>query len=179
MLVFAAGGDKVFDGTTATTLTGLVGNPAGVTLVAGPGSSADYDSPEVGDNKSITFTGYTLGGSNAGAFALPVNCCGTVVSHTTGDITAAVTPPPVTPPPVTPPPVTPPPVTPPPGTTPPPPGEPIFISPPPVILPPSPPPTLVVVPPESPTPLVLVETPVPEEVPPYVAPVFAPKPYRN
>lgn len=164
MLVFAAGGDKVFDGTTTTTLSGLVGNPAGLTLVAGPGSSANYDTPEAGNNKTITFTGYTLAGSSSGAFALPVNCCGPVVAHTTGDITpTGTTLPPVTPP----------------ASTPPPPGQPIFGIQPPVILPPLPPQTLVVVPPESPTPLTLVvETPVPEEVP-YVAPVFAPKPYRN
>ncbi len=197
MLVFAAGGDKTYDGTTTTTLTGLKGNPVGVTLVAGPGSSANFTSADPGANRRITFTGYTLAGTNAGAYALPVNCCGPVVGHTTGTIVATgpttpppVTPPPVTPPPVTPPPVTPPPVTPPtgtplpgtrPGATPLRPGTPLFgIQPPGVVLPPTPG-TLVVVPPESPPTLALVETPLPvEEVPPpQVVPVRAPKPYRN
>ena len=93
MLVFAAGGDKVFDGTTTATLAGLKGNPVGVTLAAGPGSSANFTSPDAGANKRITFTGYTLAGPTAGAYALPVNCCGPVVAHTTGTITAATAPP--------------------------------------------------------------------------------------
>ncbi len=200
MLVFAAGGDKTFDGTTTATLTGLRGNPTGVTLVAGSGSSANYTSPDPGANKRITFTGYTLAGSDAGLYALPVNCCGPVVASTTGSILAAavpppvvpppvtpppVTPPPVTPPPITPPPVTPPPVTPPPvtppGATPPPPGNPVFGIPPPRVGTPPPPGTLVVVPPVSPpTMTMLVVQPPSEEVPPpYVAPVRKPKPYRN
>ncbi|MDQ3287730.1 MAG: filamentous hemagglutinin N-terminal domain-containing protein, partial [Pseudomonadota bacterium] len=84
MLVFAAGGDKEFDGTTTTTLSGLKGDPQGVTLVAGPGSNAEYDSPDVGTDKSISFSGYTLGGADAGLYALPLNCCGPVLAHTTG-----------------------------------------------------------------------------------------------
>ncbi|MHB8911597.1 MAG: two-partner secretion domain-containing protein, partial [Lysobacter sp.] len=98
MLVFAAGGDKTFDGTTTTTLAGLKGDPAGVTLVAGPGSSANFTSPDPGANKRITFTGYTLAGTNAGAYALPVNCCGPVVASTTGTIMAAGGGPPPPPP---------------------------------------------------------------------------------
>ena len=173
MLVFAAGGDKTYDGTTTTTLAGLKGDPVGVTLVAGPGSSANFTSPDPGANKRITFTGYTLAGTNAGAYALPVNCCGPVVAHTTGTIVAAVTPPPPPPPP--------PPVTPPPVSPPPPPGTPLFGIPPPAVVLPPPPGTLVVVPPVSPPTLTLVETPPPaEEVPPpQVVPVRAPKPYRN
>lgn len=187
MLVFAAGGDKAFDGTTTATLAGLKGDPVGVTLVAGPGSSASYTSPDAGANKRITFTGYTLAGTNAGAYALPVNCCGPIVASTTGTITAPppVTPPPVTPPTVTPPPVTPPPVTPPPvvppGTTPPP-GTTVLGVPPPGVTLPPPPGTLVVLPPDSQPPLVLAVTAPPpqeDEVPPYVPPVRKPKPYRN
>ncbi|WP_211368460.1 filamentous hemagglutinin N-terminal domain-containing protein [Pseudoxanthomonas gei] len=177
MLVFAAGVDKPFDGTTNTTLSGLKGNPDGVTLVAGPGASANFDTPAVGTGKAITFTGYSLAGTNAGAYALPVNCCGPVVAHTTGTIIAAA-PPPVTPPPVTPPPVTPPPVT-PPVTTVPPVGPPLFVTPPLPGLPPLPPETVVDVAPEVQPPQTLVVTPVPVEVPVYVAPVRAPKPYRN
>ncbi|HEY9399902.1 MAG TPA: filamentous hemagglutinin N-terminal domain-containing protein, partial [Luteimonas sp.] len=87
MLVFATGGDKTYDGTTTTTLTGLKGDPLGVILVGGPSATANFDSPEAGVNKGITFTGYTLAGVNAGAYALPFNCCGPVVAHTTGTVT--------------------------------------------------------------------------------------------
>ena len=89
MLVFASGGDKGYDGTTATTLDSLKGNPAGVTLLAGPGSTASFDSADAGAGKTITFTGYTLGGPNAGAYALPTSCCGPIAARTTGTITAA------------------------------------------------------------------------------------------
>lgn len=189
MLVFAAGGDKTFDGTTTTTLAGLKGDPIGVTLAAGPGSSANFTSPDEGANKRITFTGYTLAGTNAGAYALPVNCCGPVVASTTGAIAAAPpappapVPPPVTPPPDTSPPVTPPPgTTPPPGSRPPPPGMPILgVLPPPVVLPMQPG-TLFVVAPRTQPPLTLEEASPPEMTelpPPYVAPVRKPKSYRN
>lgn len=143
MLVFADGGDKVFDGTTTATLLGLKGNPPGVTLVAGPNASAEYTSPDAGGNKRITFTGYTLAGENAGAYALPVNCCGPIVASTTGTISPAA-PPPTTPPPTTPPPTTPPPTTPPPTTPPP-------TTPPPTTPPPTtPPPTTPTTPPTTP-----------------------------
>ena len=201
MLVFAAGGDKAFDGTTTTTLSGLKGNPVGVTLVAGPGASANFTSPDAGANKRITFTGYTLAGSNAGAYALPVNCCGTIVTSTTGTITAAappvtpppVTPPPVTPPPVTPPPVTPPPVTPPPVTPPPPPAvPPPTVAPPPTGTPvfgittpndaPTTPESLVDVTSDASPRMALVETPAAppvEQTPVWKPPVRKPKPFRN
>jgi filamentous hemagglutinin family protein len=115
MLVFPDGADKVYDGTTTATFSGLKGSPAGVTL-EGSGT-ANFDTAEVGTDKTITFSGYTLGGADANNFAFATPCCGSGDQRTTGDITA-VTPPPVTPPPVTPPPVTPPPVTPPPVTPP-------------------------------------------------------------
>lgn len=88
MLVFPAGGDKVFDGTTATVLSSLKGLPAGVSLVAGPGSAANFDTAAVGLNKTISFTGYTLAGADADDFALATACCGPIVSRTTGNITA-------------------------------------------------------------------------------------------
>jgi hypothetical protein len=90
MLVFASGGDKAFDGTTAALLSGLKGAPAGVTLVAGPGSSATYDSADVGANKVITYNGYSLGGPGAVGYALATNCCGPISARTTGNITPAV-----------------------------------------------------------------------------------------
>ena len=89
MLVFAAGGDRVFDGTTTTLLSGLINGPAGVTLIRGPNATANYSSPAVGANRGITYTGYTLGGDNPGLYAFANNCCGPIASHTTGTITAA------------------------------------------------------------------------------------------
>ena len=125
MLVFP-GAEKDFDGTTGVTLSGFnstptSGLPIGVTLIAGPGATANFDTSAVGDDIGVTFSGYSLGGPNAAAYSLPVACC-TATLRTVGTIVAAtppVTPPPVTPPPVVPPPVTPPPVTPPPVTPPP------------------------------------------------------------
>jgi large exoprotein involved in heme utilization and adhesion len=179
MLVFAAGGDKPFDGTTATTLTGLKGDPIGVTLLAGPNSAANFDSADFGTNKHITYTGYTLGGPYADAYALALNCCGAVVAHTTGTIA----PPPGAPPPTTTPPPTntpPPPHRPPPTTLPPPPGTTVLGVPPPVtIIPPPPPGTVINVVPVAPPPVTLAVTTPPKKVVHYVAPVRVPKPYRN
>lgn len=89
MLVFADGGSKTFDGTTTTTLTGLKGNPTGVTLIAGPGSTANFDTAAAGLNKRVTYSGYTLGGANATDFALAENCCGPVLANTTANIAGA------------------------------------------------------------------------------------------
>lgn len=174
MLVFAAGGGKTFDGTTATVLAGLKGNPAGVTLVAGPGSVANFDNPDVGIGKTISFTGYTLAGPNAAAFALPVACCGPVVAKTTGDIVPAPLPAPVVPVPV-------------PLVTPQ--FSPFVVAP--FLL--RTPTTLLVVAPVAPAPVDLVvvqaETPPAPEAPraatieappaPYVPPVRPAKPFRN
>jgi filamentous hemagglutinin family protein len=109
MLVFADGASKTFDGTTVTTLTGLKNAPAGVTLIAGAGATANFDTSAIGVSKPVTFTGYTLGGPNAGKYALAVTCCGPKVILTTANIIA---PPPVIPPVIPPvlPPVAPPPV---------------------------------------------------------------------
>jgi hypothetical protein len=87
MLVFPDGGDKAFDGTTATVLSTLKGLPAGVTLVAGPASAANFDTADVGVNKTISFTGYSLAGANAGAFAFATSCCAPIASRTTGNVT--------------------------------------------------------------------------------------------
>ncbi|MDB5365152.1 MAG: filamentous hemagglutinin family outer membrane protein [Rhodospirillales bacterium] len=144
--------DKVFDGTTAATLTGFkssvaTGAPTGVTLVAGAGSTAVFDTASVGTNTGITFSGYSLAGASAGNYAFAASCC-TAGFKTSANITAAaVTPPVVTPPVVTPPVVTPPVVT-PPVVTPP-------VVTPPVVTPP------VVTPPTSTTPPVVPTTSIP------------------
>ncbi|MCG2594973.1 filamentous hemagglutinin N-terminal domain-containing protein [Ramlibacter sp. XY19] len=180
MLVLASG-DKTFDGGTTTVLTGLKGNPAGVTLVAGPGSVANFDTAAVGTAKAIAFTGYTLAGPDAANFALPVACCGPAVAKTTGAILAAVVVPPA-PPPVVVPPAPPPGVVPPTPAPPPvvvPPAPPAVVVPPPVVVPPAPPPVIVppvpvvVVPPVPvapvPVPVVIVPPPVVVVVPPAAA----------
>ena len=117
MLLFPDGG-RVFDGTTATTLTGFrttaaSGLPGGVNLVAGPGATATFDSATVGADVGITYSGYSLTGPDAGNYALAGSCCVSTF-RTRGTIAPAPVTPPVTPPVV--PPVTPPvvpPVTPP------------------------------------------------------------------
>ncbi|MDO8297888.1 MAG: filamentous hemagglutinin N-terminal domain-containing protein, partial [Caulobacter sp.] len=115
MLLFPDG-SKVFDGTTAAVLTGFlgVGVPDGVTLVAGSGSSAVFDSSAVGTGIGITYSGYTLGGANADQFALAGSCCVSTF-RTTGTISASSPPPPPPPPPPSPPPPPPPPSPPPPS----------------------------------------------------------------
>ncbi len=90
MLVFPDGADKAFDGTTTAVFTALKGTPAGVSLVAGPGAAAAFDTPGVGVAKTVTFTGFTLAGANAAAFALPATCCAPIVGRTTASITPAV-----------------------------------------------------------------------------------------
>ncbi|MBG6076720.1 filamentous hemagglutinin N-terminal domain-containing protein [Polaromonas sp. CG_9.11] len=197
MLVFAQGQDKIADGTTTATVASLKGSPVGdVTLVAGPGSTANFATPDVGVNKTITLTGYSLGGADANRYALAVPCCGPVVSTTTANITAVVPPvvvPPVVPPVVVPPVVVPPvvpPVVPIKENTPRPLPPVLTPSTPPAVVPPGyvftvlppasvQPPVLVVVTPPAPpvvAPVVVSVPPPPEQ---YEAPVRKPKPERN
>ncbi len=100
MLVFPQG-DKTADGSTATTLSTLKGNPPGVILIAGPGATANFDTTVVGSGKPITFSGYTLDAASQTNFALPVQCCGPLqgMGLTTGAIAAAPVVPPAPPPP--------------------------------------------------------------------------------
>lgn len=90
MLVFAGGADKFYDGTTSAAFLSLKGAPAGVSLVAGPGSTAAYDTADVGTNKSISYSGYTLAGVNVSQYALAVTCCSPIVNKTTGNINPAI-----------------------------------------------------------------------------------------
>jgi hypothetical protein len=91
---------KPFDGTTVAAFTGaLRGLPPGVTL--GLPGTANFDTPAIGANKTVSFTGATLtqgpivtGGAGINyAFTNP--CCGPAVARTTGTIIAAL---PVVPP---------------------------------------------------------------------------------
>ncbi|RZJ24854.1 MAG: filamentous hemagglutinin N-terminal domain-containing protein, partial [Haliea sp.] len=89
MLVFPQG-DKTADGSQATTLSTLKGNPPGVTLIAGPGATANFDTAAVGIGKPISFSGYTLDAASQTSFALPLQCCGPLLGMglTTGSIAA-------------------------------------------------------------------------------------------
>jgi filamentous hemagglutinin family protein len=176
MLVFAADPNKTSDGTTSTTLSGLKGSPAGVTLVAGPGSTANFDTAAAGTNKTISYTGYTLSGPNAADFALAISCCGPVVAKTTGTIQAAVLPT-VAP---TPAPTIAPTIAPTAGPTPAPTAAPTPSPTPGPTAVPTPAPTLppVIPPTPAPTPIPVTEVPVSSEfvVPQFVTFVVAPVP---
>jgi hypothetical protein len=100
MLVFPEVATKTFDGTTTAAFTGaLRGLPPGVTLAL-PGT-ANFDTPAIGVDKTVTFTGATLaqgplttGGAGINyAFTNP--CCGPAGAITVGTIIAA---PPIVPP---------------------------------------------------------------------------------
>ncbi|MGZ8360448.1 MAG: YDG domain-containing protein, partial [Allosphingosinicella sp.] len=155
MLVFPDA-SKVFDGTTAVTLAGFrstaaSGLPAGVTLVAGPGATASFDSAAAGADLGITYDGYSLAGAEADKYALAGSCC--VSTFRTRGAIAAAPPPPTPPPPPPPPPPSPPPPSPPPPSPPPPSPPPPTPPPPPPPAPPSPvppPPTVEVPPVETP-----------------------------
>ena len=94
MLVFPDGGNKTYDGTTAATLSGFKstvtsGIATGVTLIGGGSSTATFDTADVGTNKTITFSGYSLDPTGALTYALPIACCGLAVGKTTANIAPA------------------------------------------------------------------------------------------
>ena len=83
---FTVAASKVYDGTTdatvtGTNLTGVIGTDA-VTL---SGGTAAYDTKNVGTGKTVTLTGATLAGADAGNYTL------TSVATTTAAITALET----------------------------------------------------------------------------------------
>ncbi len=93
MLVFPEVAPKAFDGTTTATLTGLKNIPAGIDVTLTGAGTANFVTAAAGANKAVTFTGFGLGGADAGLFALPGGavCCLPAVQRTTGTITAAAT----------------------------------------------------------------------------------------
>ncbi|MDP2169276.1 MAG: YDG domain-containing protein [Rhodocyclaceae bacterium] len=88
MLVFPDGANKTFDGTTVATFTGLKGAPPGVTL--GGTGTANFDTAAAGTDKTVSFTGFTLAGANAGNYAFANACCGPAARRTTATIIAAL-----------------------------------------------------------------------------------------
>ena len=93
MLAFVQGNDKVYDGNTAATLSfkgdPTVGGTKQVTLVSNAGATATFDDKNVASNIGIAYSGYTLGGLDAGLFALPVFYCTTLPGRTSANITPA------------------------------------------------------------------------------------------
>jgi glucose/arabinose dehydrogenase len=81
--------NKVYDGTTTATITSctLSGSPSGVTCSA---AAANFSDPNVGTAKTVTATGITLGGANAGLYVLT-----STTATTSADITAPPPPAPV------------------------------------------------------------------------------------
>ena len=138
MLVYPQA-DKTYDGSNAVVLSTLKGEPDGARLIAGPNSQASFSDAGAGNNKLVSFSGYTMAENHVGEYALPISCCDGL-GRTTGNIAL----PPVIPPVI--PPVTPP-VT------------------PPVIPPVTPPVTPPVIPPVTP-PSQPAITPVPPRIPP-------------
>ena len=83
MWAFATAANKVYDGTTAATLT-FVGDPtAGGVNSVGLGGGANFVDKNVGAAKTVNFSGATLTGSDAARFALYGG---------SGSATAAITP---------------------------------------------------------------------------------------
>jgi filamentous hemagglutinin family protein len=94
MLVFAQGNDKVYDGNTDATLTfrgdPTVGGTLDVSLTPGTGT---FDDKNVASDIGISYTGLSLGGTNANQFALWGVCSAEAGS---GRTSAAITPAPLT-----------------------------------------------------------------------------------
>ena len=81
MWVFTQGNNKGYDGLTTASLS-FVGNPASggaVTLTPG---IANFDTKNVGTAKTITYSGYSLGGLDANKFAL-FSSAGTTTANIT------------------------------------------------------------------------------------------------
>ena len=72
MWVFAGAKDKVYDGTVPATLTFRSGDPTvgGAKDVRLTGGTANFNDPNVGTLKPVTFSGVGLAGADEGAYAL-------------------------------------------------------------------------------------------------------------
>ncbi len=100
MWLYPEAEDKVFDGTTTANFIGLRGNLDGIDVALAGSGTANFNNASVGNNKPITFTGFSLDGADAGNFAFthaegsglsfPENCCN-FEGRTTGNILAAST----------------------------------------------------------------------------------------
>jgi hypothetical protein len=90
--------DKTLGDPTAAAFTGLLKAdaagvlPGGVALT-GAGTGNFVSTATLGTTP-VTYTGFTLAGANVANFALPISCCTPVVQRTSGNIIAALSPPP-------------------------------------------------------------------------------------
>ena len=64
---------------TLNTLS-LKGAPPGVTLIADPSSTTSFNTFDPATNRTVSFTGYRLGGVDANKYALATYCCSPVVT---------------------------------------------------------------------------------------------------
>jgi filamentous hemagglutinin family protein len=86
MWVFAQGNNKIYDSLTTASLS-FIGTPTlGGTVILSPGT-ADFDTRNAGTGKTVSYSGYSLGGADANKFAL---------FSSAGSTTANITPAPVT-----------------------------------------------------------------------------------
>ena len=85
-------GNRVYDGTTIATMTGCsLSGVIGSDVVTCTGGLASFASATVGSGKSVTVTGITLGGANAGSYTLSSTSATTAADITTKVLTATVT----------------------------------------------------------------------------------------
>ena len=84
---------KVYDDSTTARITSdgtLSANYDGSNLTIVPGSAA-YDTKNVGEDKTVTFSGFSLGGSAAGNYTLTAQPASTTASITAKSVTLTVT----------------------------------------------------------------------------------------
>ena len=80
--------DKIYDGTTTATVTSLTssGVIAG-DVVTFSGGSGDFDDKNVGSGKTVTITGVTIGGADAGNYTITIGSSSTTAAITPKTIT--------------------------------------------------------------------------------------------
>jgi hypothetical protein len=81
LLVTAAAANKIYDGTTAASVTLLDNRVSGDVLTAAS-TSATFDTKDVGNGKTVTVNGITISGTDAGNYTVNTS------TMTTADITA-------------------------------------------------------------------------------------------
>jgi hypothetical protein len=92
MWAFAQASNKVYDGLTTASLS-FVGDPTGggVNAVSLTPGTANFNTANVGIGKTITYSGYSLGGADANKFALFSNNGTTTANITTAPLTVTAT----------------------------------------------------------------------------------------
>jgi hypothetical protein len=92
MWAFAQASNKVYDGLTTASLS-FIGDPTGggVNAVSLTPGTANFNTANVGIGKTITYSGYSLGGADANKFALFSNNGTTTANITTAPLTVTAT----------------------------------------------------------------------------------------